>query len=70
VKSPRERQQNQVFSKNGPVGVQQLSNKHLRTGMDFDEQKICAFALALDPWRLRKLRKEPFAAEDAKAMRV
>jgi len=38
--------------------------------MDFDEQKICAFALVLDPRRLRKLRKEPFAAKDAKAMRV
>ena len=32
--SPRERQRNQRLIVRSPVGVQQLSNKRLRTGMD------------------------------------
>jgi hypothetical protein len=62
---PRERQQNQLLSKNASVGIQQLSNKHLRTGMDFDEQKICACALCR-PHELKRRdgQLEPDAAAD------
>jgi hypothetical protein len=38
-RSPSERQQNQRLISKILIGVQQLSNKRLRTGMDFDEQK-------------------------------
>jgi hypothetical protein len=46
-------------------GVQQLSNKHLRTGMDFDEQQICACALSR-PHELNRRdgQLEPDAAAD------
>jgi hypothetical protein len=39
--SPRERERNQGLIARPPVGVQQLSNKRLRTRMDFDGRKSC-----------------------------
>jgi hypothetical protein len=40
--SPRERQWDQRLIPKPSVGVQQLSDKRLRTSMDFDDRKSCA----------------------------
>ena len=43
--SPRERQWDQRLIRKPSVGVQQLSNKRLRIGMDVDDRKSCSCAL-------------------------